>query len=192
MLQVIITPGGKYSIAEKSQMAIEAGAKWLQLRLLQMSDDEIRAKVPEIVTFCRDSGVMLTIEDNIGMARELGLHGVFLHMGANPVKVREEFGAEAVIGTETGSADSAVAMNRADIDYVALADGISPELITGVRSAGCRIPIVAYRPGSLFTDEEVDGLMRQGFSGLCGADGVFATEDPVGNIERILRQLMPE
>ena len=97
-----------------------------------------------------------------------------------------------MIGTETGSADSAVAMNRADIDYVALDDGISPELITEVRSAGCRIPIVAYRPGSLFTDEEVDGLMRQGFSGLCGADGVFATEDPVGNIERILRQLMPE
>lgn len=192
MLQVIITPGERYSIAEKSQMAIEAGAKWLQLRLPQMSDDEIRAEVPEIVTLCRESGVMLTIEDNTGMARELGLHGVFLHMGANPVKVREEFGAEAVIGTETGSADSAVAMNRADIDYVALDDGISPELITEVRSAGCRIPIVAYRPGSLFTDEEVDGLMRQGFSGLCGADGVFATEDPVGNIERILRQLMPE
>lgn len=192
MLQVIITPGERYSIAEEARMAIAAGAQWLQLRLPNMSDEAIREEAPEIVTLCREAGIILTIEDNTGMARELGLHGVFLHQGDNPVKVREEFGAEAVIGTEIGSADSAIAMSRADIDYVALAKGGLSSIIRDVRSAGCGIPVVAYRPGSLFTKDEVDELMRQGFTGLCGADGVFATEDPKGHIERILRQLMPE
>lgn len=192
MLQVIITPGGKYSLAEEAQMAVEAGAGWLQLRLPDMSDEEIREIAPEIVTLCREAGVMLTLEDNFPMVRELGLHGVFLHHGANPVKTREELGAEAVIGTEIGSADSAVAMSRADIDYVALPETVSPELIADVRSAGCTIPVVAYRPGSLFTESEVENLMARGYSGLCGADGVFATDTPVERIEAILRQLMPE
>lgn len=192
MLQVIITPGDKYSLAEEAQMAVEAGAQWLQLRVPQMSDEAIREAAPDIISLCREAGVMLTIEDNIAMARELGLHGVFIHAGANPVKVREELGAEAVIGTIIGSADSAVAMSRADIDYVALTEDVSSALIADVRTAGCRIPVVAYRPGSLFTEGEVEGLMTEGFSGLCGADGVFSTDDPVGRIEKILRQLIRE
>lgn len=192
MLQVIITPTNRYSLAEEARMAVEAGAQWLQLRVPGMSDDEIREIAPEIVTLCREAGVMLTLEDNMPMARELGLHGVFLHHGANPVKTREELGAEAVIGTEVGSADSTVAMSRADIDYVALAESISPKLIADVRAAGCTIPVVAYRPGSLFTPSEVESLMDEGYSGLCGGDGVFATDTPVERIEAILRQLMPE
>lgn len=53
--------------------------------------------------------------------RELSLHGVFLTKNdASPVKVREELGAEAIIGAIVGTPDAALSLERADIDYVAL------------------------------------------------------------------------
>lgn len=189
MLQVIITPSQRYTVSQAARIAVEAGAQWLQLRLPGMDETELRAAVTDVAAFCREAGVMLTIEDRTDIALEMSLHGVFLHAGANPVKVREEFGAEAVIGTVVGSADAAIAMSRADIDYVALEEYTSPGLIAEVRRAGCRIPVVAYRPGSLLDGAEVESLMSQGFSGLCGADGVFDTDNPDERIAAILEQL---
>ena len=193
MLQIILTPNDKYSLAESAQMAVEAGAMWLQLSLPDMSDEMIREEVRDIVTLCRESGVILTIEDRPDMARELGLHGVFLHTGkASPVSVREELGPEAIIGTEIGSADAALSMARADIDYVAM----SPEtqncapVIADIRSAGCEIPVVAYAPRTSLFDEETDAVMAQGFSGICGGARIFAEDgDPVVKIESVLRHL---
>lgn len=189
MLQVIITPSHRYTVGQAARMAVGAGAQWLQLRLPDMDDAGLREAVSDIVELCREAGVMLTIEDRTDIAREMSLHGVFLHAGANPVKVREEFGAEAVIGTVVGSADAAIAMSRADIDYVALEEHTSPALIVEVRRVGCRIPVVAYRPGSLLDGAEVESLMSQDFSGICGADGVFDTDNPGERIAAILEQL---
>ena len=193
MLQIIITPSDKYSMAEMAQMAIEAGAQWRQLRVPEMSDEELRESSADIITLCRESGTMLTIEDRVDMARELGLHGVFLHAGENsPLKVREELGAEAVIGTMTGSPDSAMAMERADIDYVALPGEVSEasEFIGTIRSAGSQIPVVAYRPYSSLGKEEIATIMAQGFSGICGGASVFNSDNPVGAIEEALANLL--
>ena len=83
MLQVIITPGERYSLAEMAQMAVEAGAGWLQLRVPGLEGGALRDAAADIVALCRQSGVMLTIEDSVEAARELGLHGVYLSRGGD-------------------------------------------------------------------------------------------------------------
>ena len=121
MLQIIISPSERYSIGEMAQMAVEAGATWLVLSLPETDAGAMREMCADIVELCRESGVMLSVENNVVAARELALHGVFLSNNeVSPVKVREELGAEAIIGAVVGTPDAALSLERADIDYVAL------------------------------------------------------------------------
>ncbi len=193
MLQIIISPNNKYSLAESAQMAVEAGAMWLQLSVGDMADEVLRQEAADIVTLCRDGGVILTIENRVEMARELGLHGVFITDDRHsPVLVRQDLGPEAIVGTVVGASDAAVSMANADIDYVALAPSCknAAELIAAVRSTGCMIPVVAYRPDSDLNDNEIAAIMGDGFSGICGGNAIFEQHaDPVKRIEEILRKL---
>ncbi len=194
MLQVVITPNDNYSLAEMAQMAVEGGAQWLQLRVPGLPETEVREAAPDVAALCREAGIMLTIENDVAMARELELHGVFVHHGTeDPVKLRETLGAEAIIGAEVSSAEEACRLAGADIDYVALNEGITnaKEIISAIRAADCLIPVVAYRPLSAFSDEEIALLSADGFSGLCGGAGVFSQDDPAGRIRTIIASLKP-
>lgn len=76
-----------------AQMAIEGGCGWLVLRVPDYGDYELRQICPEIVELCRESSVMLTVEDRPELAKEFGMHGVYLHIGAGvPTSVREQLG----------------------------------------------------------------------------------------------------
>ena len=96
MLQIIISFSERYSIGEMAQMAVEAGASWLVLSLPGNDAGQTREMCADVVELCRESGVMLSIENCVESARELAMHGVFLtDKNISPVKVREELGAEA-------------------------------------------------------------------------------------------------
>lgn len=179
MLQIIISSSERYSIGEMAQMAVEAGATWLVLSLPDTDNGSLRDLCADVVELCRESGVMLSIEDNVEAARELSLHGVFLAKNdASPVKVREELGAEAIIGAVVGTPDAALSLERGDIDYVALTKS-DPALIMAVRNAGGKIPVVAYMPDFEPTPENIALIKADGFSGLCAGRKFFEQEDPV-------------
>ncbi len=191
MIQIIITPNNKYSLGEMAQMAVEAGAMWLQLRVPDISDEELREACTDIITLCRESGVILTVEDRVDMARELGLHGVFLHTGAqSPISVRQDMGPEAIIGAEIGSPDTALALAGADIDYVALHEtgAQASALINEIRKGNCEIPVVAYMPGAELTSDSIDAILGEGFNGICTDGNFFDGSDPVAAIEAILKK----
>ncbi len=186
MLQIIISPSERYSIGEMAQMAVEAGATWLVLSLPETDAGAMREMCADIVELCRESGVMLSVENNVEAARELALHGVFLtNSGVSPVKVREELGAEAIIGAVVGTPDAALSLERADIDYVALRQS-DPALIMAVRNAGGQIPVVDYMPDFVPTPENTALIKADGFSGLCAGPKFFETEDPVASISETI------
>lgn len=186
MLQIIISPSERYSIGEMAQMAVEAGATWLVLSLPETDAGAMREMCADIVELCRESGVMLSVENNVEATRELALHGVFLtNNGVSPVKVREELGAEAIIGAVVGTPDAALSLERADIDYVALRQS-DPALIMAVRNAGGQIPVVAYMPDFVPTHENIALIKADGFSGLCAGPKFFETEDPVASISETI------
>lgn len=192
MLQVLIEKNDKYSLTEVAQMAIEAECSWLVLTA-GLNDAEKREAFPDIVELCRESGVMLSVEAEPEVAKEYGMHGVFLPLGGqSPVKVREELGPEAVIGAEVGLASVAAELARADIDYVSLPVEMPVEeaaaLIAETRIAGAKIPFVARckQPA------DADVMMAAGFSGICCGKALYETGDPVENIASLRRHLMKE
>ncbi|MDE6157624.1 MAG: thiamine phosphate synthase [Muribaculaceae bacterium] len=191
MLQILITPNDKYSISEMCQMAIEAGATWI---VLSVGDGEgIRDDIRDITEMCRAGGIILTC-DNVALAREYSMHGVLVEgHSASPVSLRQELGAEAIIGSlsESGTPDAIMALDRADIDYVALSDtgSTSSAVISDVRSAGCNIPVVAYVPDMPLSIEDAGVLIDKGFSGICAGARFFDNDNPVKSIEELLRHL---
>ncbi|MDE6468778.1 MAG: thiamine phosphate synthase [Muribaculaceae bacterium] len=189
MLQILIKPNDKYSLAEMAQMAVEGGAGWIVVDGVDENDSALRDTMPEVVDMCREAGVFLTITDRPGLARDLGLHGVFLtDKSLSPVSLREELGAEAVIGAIVSTPDAAASLERADVDYVALGHDRTDakEFIDSLRAAGAKIPVVAYRPGEALTPDTVTSLLATGYSGICGGDKIFESANPVAAVEQLL------
>lgn len=192
MLQVLIEKNDRYSLTEVAQMAIEAECSWLVLAG-GLDETEKRESYPDIVEMCRQSGVMLSVEDEPEVAKEYGMHGVFLSKGGlSPIKMREELGPEAVIGAEVGASSVAAELARADIDYVSLPVAMPVEeaaaIIAETRLAGTKIPFVARCKAS----EEADVMMAAGFSGICCGKALYESGDPVENIASLRRHLMNE
>ncbi len=193
MLQFIAQINDKYSIAESVQMAIEGGCGWIQLRLPDMTDSEIRQMSDDIITMCREAGVFLTIEDRVEAARELHIHGVHLNRLDRPAaELREELGAEAVIGIGVGDAASVIALRNADIDYVSV-DASMPldqikALISTVREAGVTIPVVVS--GDIRPDD-AQAFMEAGASGIATGRYLIESRDPVEAVGKMLAVLKP-
>ena len=153
MLQFIAQINNKYSVAELAQMAIEGGCHWIELDLPEASDDFVRATALELKELCVETGTFLTIADRPEVAREAGLHGVQLR-GANASRaaaVRDELGAEAIIGIEAANAAAVLNIQNLDIDYATLPLGMPVaevrQIVETIRKADMSLPIVARGAG---------------------------------------------
>ena len=144
MLQFIARINDRYSVAELAQMAIEGGCHWVELDLPDASDDFVRETALELKNLCMETGTFLTIVDRPEVAKEAGLHGVQLR-GANArraAEVREELGAEAIIGIEAAGAD-AVSLTNTFLGMAVDVERMKPVLstVTGGLSGPCIRPI---------------------------------------------------
>ena len=192
MLQFIAQTNDRYSVAETVQMALEGGCRWIQLHLSDLTDDDIKAMAPDIITMCRDAAAFRTIEDRAATAKELGLHGVHLVSTTNrsAAAIREELGPEAVIGVDVTSAAGVMALRNADIDYVTLPPdmpvGEITELVSTVRDAGIETPIVAT--GDI-SPEDAPVYMAAGVSGIATGRRLIEAKDPVAEVKLMLEYL---
>lgn len=191
MLQFLLQPNDKYSLAEAAQIAVEGGCKWIQVHCPDMDEAELRTELEQIIPLCKESATILMLEDRIDLARDLGLHGVHLRdRDVSPGKVREELGPEAIIGVEIVSAQAAAALKGLDIDYATVAPELSSEerekLIETVRSCGVELPIVAQGD---FDVEEAAVAVALGASGVCTGHKIIEAEDPVAYTELMLSAL---
>lgn len=204
MLQFITHPSDKYSIPEEVQMAIEGGCRWIQLRMKDATDEEVREIALEIIPMCKETDTMLILDDRVDLTLELGVHGV--HLGKHdmpPAEAREKLGAGAIIGVTANTADEILAFRGLDIDYVGVGPfrftttkkNLSPvigiegyrEIVRKVREAGMELPIVAI--GGIGLDD-VDPLMATGVNGLAVSGAIINAPDPVLYTAKILEKLL--
>lgn len=191
MLQFIAQPNDQYSIPEQAQMAIEGGCQWIQLRVPDMSDAELRELASELVPLCKENMTILTIENHVDIAKELGIHGVHLR-GENikPMAVRELLGPEAIIGVEVALASTALMYVSADIDYVTFPPSVVPERIgeniEALRSAGFELPVVAE---GNFQPSEIPSLLKIGINGIAVGREIGESREPVKKTEELLNAL---
>ncbi len=145
MLQFITNPSDRWSIAEEVRMAIEGGCRWIQLRMKDASDEDVRRTALELIPLCRDHDTFLIIDDRVELVNELRVSGVHLGRGdMDPMEARELLGPHAIIGVTANTAEDIIKWKGKDVDYVGLLPytpprpKISPRCSAPMGSRGCR------------------------------------------------------
>lgn len=203
MLQFITHPSNSYSLAEEVQMAIEGGCRWIQLRMKDASEEEVREVALEIIPMCRETDTFLIIDDRVELVNELKVSGV--HLGKedmDPLEARELLGPHAIIGVTANTFEDILRFKGKDVDYVGLGPfrptttkkGLAPVLgiegyatiVKQVREAGMDLPIVAI--GGI-TLNDIESLMKTGVNGVAVSGAIINSPDPVEYTQQILNKL---
>ena len=161
------------------EAAVKAGVKMVQLRMKDVSRDELLQMAKKLVSITRGSGTNLIIDDDASVAEESGADGVHVGQGDMPVEeVRAKYPGIRIVGLSTHSLAQALDSLRHNPDYI----GVGPvwatptkkipdptlgvdEAAKMMRAANC--PAVAI--GGITDEEKVAELAAAGFASLAAA-----------------------
>lgn len=204
MLQYITNTDCNIPVADQISAVIDGGCRWVQIRMKEASDDEIRKVVEQVMPICLEKEVFLILNDRVELAKELNVGGV--HLGKEdmpPSKARMILGPAAVIGVTANTFADIIAVSQLDIDYYGLGPfkttstkkNLAPVLgLDGVKAlcdsmtkGNIDIPHVAV--GGI-TLEDVRPLLNAGVNGVAVSGAIAFAPDPVKATEKFVA-LMP-
>lgn len=192
MLQFITSQSSEYTILQQVKGALDGGCMWIQLRMKENSDDDVRKTIEQIKPLCEEYGAFLILNDRVELAKELGVSGV--HVGQedmSPIEARNILGAEPVIGVTCNTFEQIKAVSELDIDYI----GVGPfkytktkknlkptigfegykNIVAQMKASEIKIPIVAV--GGI-TLSDVKELKEIGINGIAVSSSIACAEDP--------------
>ena len=203
MLQYITHNSERYSTVDQVKTVIEGGCRWIQLRMKDATDMEVRNVAIELIPICRDNDAFLIIDDRVELVNELRVSGV--HLGKEdmpPRQARELLGPHAIIGVTANTADDILATRGIDIDYIGLGPvkhtetkkrlapvlGVAgvAQVMAKVRAAGIETPVVAI--GGV-TAEDVPALMAADVNGVAMSGAILRSPDPAAYTARVVETL---
>lgn len=123
MLQYITNTDCAVPVTDQVLAVIEGGCRWVQVRMKDATDDEIRKVVEDVKPRCIEKEVFLVLNDRVELAKELNVGGV--HIGKEDMpcsKARTILGPAAIIGVTANTFADIIAVSNLDIDYY----GIGP------------------------------------------------------------------
>ena len=186
---------------EGARMALEGGCRWIQLRMKDASDDEVRKAAAEIQPMCKAHDAIFLLDDRVELAKELKADGV--HLGKNDMPVdeaRRVLGEEFIIGGTANTFDDIERLSRQGADYIGcgpfrftttkknLAPVIGIEgyrdIIEKMKAAGIDLPVVAI--GGI-TDDDIDDILATGVRGIAVSGTVLRAENPVAMMKQIIQ-----
>lgn len=203
MLQFITNTDCKVPVKDQIFAVIEGGCRWVQIRMKDASDDEIKSVVNEIMPTCIEKEVFLILNDRVELAKELNVGGV--HLGREdmpPSKARMILGPAAVIGVTANTYSDIIAVSALDIDYYGIGPfrhtttkkNLSPVLgIDGIRKIcyemeenHIEIPRVAV--GGIGYDDILP-LLEAGVNGVAVSGAIANASDIAAETKRFISLL---
>ncbi len=200
MLQFISHYTEKYDYLDSIRMALEGGCRWIQLRIKNATDDEVRPIAIRAQEMCHDAGATFIIDDRVELVRELHADGV--HLGKTDMSIlmaREILGKSAIIGGTANTYFDVRALFASGANYVGCGpfrftttkERLSPtiglegyhDIIRQMKENGVNIPVVAI--GGI-TADDIESIMQTGVSGIALSGAVLRAADPVEEMKRII------
>lgn len=173
----------------------------MQLRMKNVTADEMRPVALEAQRLCREAGATFIIDDHVELVRELGADGV--HLGKNDMPIDEArriLGPDFIIGGTANTFDDVLLHYHNGADYIGCGpfrftttkEKLSPVLglegysrITEeMRTAGIPLPIVAI--GGI-TAEDIPLIMQTGVTGVALSGTVLRASDPVAEMKKLIK-----
>ena len=186
---------------EGARMALEGGCRWIQLRMKDASDNEVRKAAAEIQPMCKAHDAIFLLDDRVELAKELKADGV--HLGKNDMPVdeaRRVLGEEFIIGGTANTFEDIERLARQGADYIGcgpfrftttkknLAPVIGIEgyrdIIEKMEAAGIDLPVVAI--GGI-TADDIDDILETGVRGIAVSGTVLRAENPVAMMKQIIQ-----
>ena len=183
-------------------MALEGGCKWIQLRMKDASDDEVRQAAAKIQPMCKEHEAVFLLDDRVELAKELHADGV--HLGKNDMPIDEArriLGEEYIIGGTANTFEDIQRIAAQGADYIGCGPfrftttkkNLAPvlgvegyrDIIAKMRNAGINIPMVAI--GGI-TPDDIDEILATGVQGIAVSGTVLNADDPVAMMKSLLLQ----
>ena len=170
------------------------GCRWFSLREKDLTPEERRVLLGELVSLGRRFGAVVTAHEDIEAVAAIGADGVHVPGGGNPDAVRARLPG-ALIGASAHSADEAAALLRAGADYVTVSPvfmtaskpGYGPALgLEALASVAARSPGPVVALGGI-TPENAAQCVAAGARGVAVMGEIMRSVDPQATVERILR-----
>lgn len=200
MVQFISHYSERYSYLDSIQLALEGGCRWIQLRMKDATDDEVRPIAVEAQKLCRAYGAKFIIDDRVLLVHELQADGV--HLGKNDMPIREArqiLGPDFIIGGTANTFEDAKAHYEASADYIGCGpfrftttkQKLAPVLgldgyrhiIQQMRAANITIPVVAI--GGI-TKDDIPAILQTGITGIALSGTVLRADDPIAEMKHII------
>ena len=183
-------------------MALEGVRKWIQLRMKDASDDEVRPAAAEIQPMCKEHEPVFLLDDRVELAKELHADGV--HLGKNDMPIDEArriLGEDYIIGGTANTFEDIQRIAAQGADYIGCGPfrftttkkNLAPvlgvegyrDIIAKMRNAGINIPMVAI--GGI-TPDDIDEILATGVQGIAVSGTVLNADDPVAMMKSLLLQ----
>ena len=171
---------------------LDAGGRWIQLRMKDASAEVIVCRGKEMLALCRKRRAVLVVNDAPQLAAAIGADGV--HLGQAdmpPIEARRIIGDGAVIGSTANTFEQIAARNDGETDYVGLGPfrftttkkNLSPVLgaegyrtILGrMRTENIPLPVVAIGGIEL---PDIPQIMRTGVDGIALSGAIARADSP--------------
>ncbi|MBR4306658.1 MAG: thiamine phosphate synthase [Bacteroidaceae bacterium] len=201
MIQFISHFTEQHTYLDSIRLALEGGIKWVQLRMKDATEDEIISVGTEVKKLCDQHSATFIIDDHVELVHKLKADGV--HLGKNDMPIAEArniLGKDIIIGGTANTFEDIAAHYQATANYIGCGPfrftttkkGLSPTLglegyrsiMTKVKEAGINIPVVAI--GGI-TAEDIPDIMQTGISGIALSGAILRAENPIEEINRILK-----
>lgn len=185
------------------KVALEAGAKWIQLRIKNQPKPEILQYAIDAVALCEAYGAKLIVNDHPEVALKANAYGLHLGLDDMPIEqARDIVGKEMIIGGTANTFDHIKQRVSEQVDYIGLGpyrftttkQKLSPivglegyaAIIKQVNLANVHIPIIAIGGIEL---ADINAIIKTGLYGVAISGAITHATDPATMIRQMYVQL---
>jgi thiamine-phosphate pyrophosphorylase len=202
-LHFISSQTSEISHLDSIKLALEAGCRWIQLRVKGQQEKEVLQIARAAKTLCDNYGARLIINDFPNIAKAVNAYG--LHLGLNDMPIpeaRKIVGHNMIIGGTANTFEDVRLRINEGADYVGLGpfrftttkQNLSPilglegyrELLNELSKKKLSIPIIAI--GGIVADD-IPSLLEAGVHGVAMSSALIQAEnkkDTVQKLDKIL------
>lgn len=201
MIQFITNYHNNISLTEQTEYVLEAGCRWVQLRLKGADDAEIYMVGKALRALCDQYEATLILDDAVRMVPVIGADGVHLGKQDMPVdEARKLLGPDKIIGGTANTFEDVERLARQGANYIGCGPfrftttkkNLSPLLglegyaaiLEQMRQQQIDLPLIAI--GGI-TVEDVPDLVDLGVSGIAISGAILEAKKPDVMMRKFIR-----
>ena len=201
MIQFITNYHDNISLTEQTEYVLEAGCRWVQLRLKGADDAEIYMVGKALRALCDQYEATLILDDAVRMVPVIGADGVHLGRQDMPVdEARKLLGPDKIIGGTANTFEDVERLARQGANYIGCGPfrftttkkNLSPLLglegyaaiLEQMRQQQIDLPLIAI--GGI-TVEDVPDLVDLGVSGIAISGAILEAKKPDVMMRKFIR-----